>query len=350
MKPVLVLVASMSGLLLSLGGCFLFSSSGPSAQVVSSRSAAKSAAAELDKQSASLPEQQKVYWAETVGFLNWYGKDIADSDASALGSPKGVTWKDPFASPAFWSWDGYATFKSPEDNTREIRGKILEALQGKPDPSSVTQFKFQKAGDGNTALWPLACLGKVTTLDLGYCRIEPASLSTLCRLPELIELKLEWCGVEDLAFLSGCQKLEKLSLAGCGSIKSVEPLAQLTSLRELNLNECKIGSLRPILSKDLCVKLLNVDRCWDLLLDAIRNLPADEKPKAHLHISREPLDASQFAQLQRELTSKEWSGDLGFRVIAGSSAVKANAVLVPWAESEKPPRATEASASATRDR
>jgi hypothetical protein len=87
-----------------------------------------------------------------------------------------------------------------------------------------------------------------------------------CRVPHLQGLWIKWSGVRNIDAVRGAHSLESLHLGQSASVESIEPLAELPSLRLLGLEYCRrINDLTPIgaLGRLEVLKLTgSIDRSW----------------------------------------------------------------------------------------
>ena len=111
-----------------------------------------------------------------------------------------------------------------------------------------------------TDLSPLSGLTSLTSLDLGTNRLT--DISALSSLTALTSLDLYSNDIADVTPLSGLTSLTSLDL-GANELTDISPLANLTSLEELclSLNE-RLSSLEP-LSQLSNLKDLDIDQRWE---------------------------------------------------------------------------------------
>lgn len=96
-------------------------------------------------------------------------------------------------------------------------------------------------------------LTKVKYVDLGH-NTSMVDVSFLGYMPDLELAILSGSPVKDLSPLVNCKKLEFLELAWCGQLTNIAPLAQCTSLKQLNLSFTRVSDLAPI--RNLSMELL----------------------------------------------------------------------------------------------
>lgn len=88
----------------------------------------------------------------------------------------------------------------------------------------------------------LVSLPNLTTLDLSGCLITTETLDYIAQLSELQELNLSSCGISTVAALGSNIKLQKLDLSG-NSIYDITVLTDCTELTHLNLSGNAVSSL-----------------------------------------------------------------------------------------------------------
>lgn len=95
--------------------------------------------------------------------------------------------------------------------------------------------------DSNSAV--LRYCNEVKYMDLGH-NTEMVDISFIAYMPNLEIVILSGSPIEDLSAFAGCQNLEFLELAYCGSLKDVSPLASCPNLKHLNISYSKVSDLR----------------------------------------------------------------------------------------------------------
>ena len=118
----------------------------------------------------------------------------------------------------------------------------LEDLRLMPYLRSLT-IEGQKI----TSLSELANLTRLETLRFVNCRFSDSKLlSTVAALPNLTSLTLSDCGLSTIADLAGAQKLEYLDLSSNGGLRDLSVLAEMTTLRELYVQNNAVTTLEKL--------------------------------------------------------------------------------------------------------
>jgi Leucine-rich repeat (LRR) protein len=115
----------------------------------------------------------------------------------------------------------------------------LSAVVGLQNLELITA-SFSKISD----LTPLSGLGKLKAIDVSHSLV--VNLQALERLTNLTKLVIDGdTGIEDLAPISGCIKLESLSMAKTG-VTNLGPLSQLKLLKSIDISGSPVTDLSPI--------------------------------------------------------------------------------------------------------
>ena len=92
-------------------------------------------------------------------------------------------------------------------------------------------------------LTDLASLNKLEKLDLSGCRFPASELSVTASLPELTTLILSDCSLSSISDLDGAKNLVVLDLSKNGGIRNLQPISNITSLKELYLQNNAVIAL-----------------------------------------------------------------------------------------------------------